>query len=100
MNNDIYYNVERLKKSQNKVMKNINLFKKYQFKIKSAEYVRLLDIIQEKKSYIVMEFWHCSSWTCSSLSYAKSKGQILIVSITADRFIKGLQTYQNLELQI
>ena len=72
-------------------MKNINLFKKYQFKIKSAEYIAKAIGHHPRKKKVVYchgNFDIVHPGHVRHLSYAKSKGQILIVSITADRFIK------------
>ena len=72
-------------------MKNINLFKKYEFKIKSAENIsKEIGSIPRKKKVVYCHgnFDIVHPGHVRHLSYAKSKADILIASITADRFIK------------
>ena len=72
-------------------MKNIDLFEKYKFKIKYAEDIaKLIGKIPRKKKVVFCHgnFDIVHPGHIRHLSFAKSRGEVLIVSITADRFIR------------
>ena len=72
-------------------MKNIDLFEKYRFKIKGPESIsKSIGSIPRKKKVVFCHgnFDIVHPGHIRHLSFAKSKGDILIVSITADRYIR------------